>query len=88
MGVFENLGGMLGALANDDYDTAGEKLGRAVDELINSDSGNSSSRARKWVTTCKKCGCSLQQKHATVEPDSSGIYRCPDRKKPGGWSHS
>ena len=94
MGVFENLGGMLGALANDDFDTAGEKWGRAVDELINSDSGKSSSGARKWVTTCKKCGCMFQQKHATVEPDPSGIYRCPDcgqkgpHKKPNGWSYS
>ena len=94
MGVFENLGGMLGALANDDFDTAGERWGRAVDELFNSDSENKAPRARKWITTCKKCGFRFQQRQATMEPDPSGIYRCPDcgqkgpLKKPNGWSHS
>ncbi|MDR2194710.1 MAG: hypothetical protein LBP19_09675 [Treponema sp.] len=94
MGIWEKLGGAIGALANDDFEQALEKYGSAVDELFSSEGGNNSPQPRKWYTTCKKCGQRFQQIHATIEPENTGIYSCPGcgqegpTRNPNGWYNS
>jgi hypothetical protein len=93
MGFWEKLGGAIGAFSNNNFEEGWEKYGSALDELFSSDNENKPHRPRKWVKTCKKCGCTFEQIHATIEPELGEIYRCPNcgqkgpKRNPNGWSY-